>query len=367
MYCKHIILIDGAAGTGKSDLLGFVEQHIVGRGATIIKKFTTRERRERERKTNKNLDLKFISSDEFARYEKQPGFYSYRYPHAGGEKYGFFKADIELKLSQVDNVFLIVRSASTIKSILADFPDVHVIPVFVYTIESKVAGRLRADGYTDEEIRFRLSRTAEAMNDLYTHPALYKVHIINNSDRATYQRQLKEKFEELLAPCPSMLRISAREHYHLPGVLQPHKERMVAALRDHPFEGNVFVMMKFCESHEATFDVIQLAIESAGFRCVRADMNEWALTRDDVYNPFAVLYCCKYGIALFDEPEKDNVYNTNVAVELAMMHFQDKHCLMLKHRKLPPPPFDLAAKIYKEYDRPEELVAIISWWVRRLK
>ncbi len=367
MYCKNIFLIDGAAGTGKSDLLDFVDHHIVGHDATILEKFTTRQLRDAERRTGKNLDLKFVSNEEFDRYGKEADFYWYGYPHSGGERYGFFRADLEMKLMQHNNVFLIVRSASTIRDIATDFKDVNVVPVFVYTIESLVGERLKKEGYTDEEIEFRLSRSAEAMSDLYTHPKLYKVHIINNSDKATYQRQLKEKFEELLEPKPELLRITAREHYHLPGVLRQYKTRMVEQLGRYSFENNVFVMMRFRPENSATFDVVKLVVENAGFNCVRADMDEWALTKDNVYNPFAVLYCCKYGIALFDEPEKTNTYNANVAVELAMMLFQDKHCLMLKHSKLPQPPFDLAAQIYREYGRSEELVAIIQKWLSQLK
>jgi len=124
-------------------------------------------------------------------------------------------------------------------------------------------------------------------------------------------------------------------------------------------------MMKFRQDNMDTYELIKLILDSSDYNCVRADMSEWSLTRDDVYNPYAVLHCCKYGIALFDNPEPGSQYNVNVAIELAMMHMQDKHCLMLKHSSLPPPPFDLAAKIYTTYSRPEELVAKIKYWLAR--
>lgn len=366
MFCKHIFVIDGAAGTGKSDLLEFVEHHIVGYNATILKKVTTRHMREEEKRTNKSLDLKFVSDEEFDQYIEKGDFYWYKYPHNGVERYGFFKSDLEDKLHKYDNVFLIVRNATTIKKIRQDFSDVNIIPIFVYTIESLIENRLREEGYKDYEIEYRIKRSSDAMSELYTHPTLYKVHIINNSDKSTFQKQLKENFDELVKPCPDILRITSCEHYHLPAVLQPHKSRMLAKLQKYKFEKNVFIMMKYQSGNQAIFDIIQLAVESVGFNCIRADMNEWSITKNDVYNPFAVLFCCKYGIALFDELEVKNIYNTNVAIELAMMHFQDKHCLMLKHKSLPSPPFDLAAKIYIEYLHSADLVSIIKNWLSRL-
>lgn len=364
---KRILVIDGAAGTGKSDLLEFVQRQIVGHRAGILKKFTTRKPRPEEERTRKALDLKFVTEQEFDAIEKVGEFYSYRYPRRGRECYGFYKSDLELLFAQVDNVFLIVRSAPTIQKLIEDFPDVEVIPLFVYTIETLIEKRLRKDGYTTEEIKYRMERTTEAMDDLYTHPTLYRRVIVNNSDRTTYQRQLKDHFDSLLQASPSVVQINARVHYDLPSVLQPYKKQMVERLRKYDFARNIFVMMDFKDKSTATFDLIKLVVESNGFHAVRADMREWSITNDDVYNPFAVLYCCRYGIALFDTLDKGGGYNVNVAIELALMHFQDKHCLMLKHESLPTPPFDLASKIFKTYSRTEELVAIIKQWLSGLQ
>lgn len=366
MNLKRIFVIDGAAGTGKSDLLEFVEQQIVGHNTMILKKFTTREFRPEEKRTNKTLDLKFVSPQEFENLSKVDGFYNYKYPKKDGSRYGFYKSALELLLNKYDNVFLIVRSTTTIISIIKDFRYAEVIPVFVYTIESLIEERLKGEGYNDDEINFRLSRTADAMNDLYTHPNLYKRVIINNSDKTTYQRQLKDYFDKLLQSRNDVLRIDAQTHYDLPAVLQSYKSEIVSHLKNYDFNKNIFVMMKYRESNRATFDVIKMVLESKGYNCVRADMSEWSITKDDIYNPFAVLYCCKYGIALFDEPEEKYIFNANVAIELALMHMQNKHCLMLKHESLPQPPFDLASKIYKQYSRAEELVAIIRQWLTRL-
>ncbi|MBN2228121.1 MAG: hypothetical protein JW779_00910 [Candidatus Thorarchaeota archaeon] len=366
MQPKNLFLIDGAAGTGKSDLLEFVKKQIVGKRASTLEKYSTRKLRDEERRTSKCLDLKFVSDAEFSSFVKKGDFYHYTYPHRVGARYGFYRSDLEAKLKEFDNVFLIVRSATTIQDIAADFPDVNVVPIFVYTMETTIADRLKKEGYTQEEIDFRLSRSSEAVDDLYTHPTLYKYVIINNSDRGRYQKQLKDRFDELTKPQPNVLRISAREYYQLPAVLIPHKDKMVTMLRQYQYNKNVFVMMRYREDVQDTYNLIHMVIENAGYNCVRADLPEWSITNDDIYNPFAVLYCCKYGIALFDAPEEDYTYSPNVAVELAYMHLQDKRCLMLKHRDLPTPPFDLMSKIYQEYNREVELVEIIRRWLTRL-
>src|SRR6266540_5641031 len=70
-----------------------------------------------------------------------------------------------------------------------------------------------------------------------------------------------------------------------------------------PFEKNVFLMMRFRKENKVLSDYIIKHLSAAGLNGVRADQPEWNLTRN-VYNPIAVLYCCKYGIALFDEAEK---------------------------------------------------------------
>ena len=86
-----------------------------------------------------------------------------------------------------------------------------------------------------------------------------------------------------------------------------------------PFEKNVFMMMKFRKENKSLSDYIIKHLAAAGLRGVRADQPAWNITRN-VYNPIAVLYCCKYGIALFDEAEKDQAYNPNVIYELGIMH-----------------------------------------------
>ena len=136
-------------------------------------------------------------------------------------------------------------------------------------------------------------------------------------------------------------------------------------LSQFPFRGNVFLMMKFRSSNRELADFIIESLSSSGLRGVRADAEEWNLTRN-IYNPIAVLYCCKYGIALFDEPETNQPYSPNVAYELGMMHYQNKDCLILKHVTLPQVPFDLIKDLYVAYEKDLTVRKIITSWIKQI-
>jgi CheY-like chemotaxis protein len=131
------------------------------------------------------------------------------------------------------------------------------------------------------------------------------------------------------------------------------------------FGKNVFLMMKFRQSNRELAEYIIETLADHGLRGVRADHEQWNITRN-VYNPIAVLYCCKYGIALFDEPEENQAYSPNVAYELGMMHYQNKECLILRNSSLPVMPFDLIKDLYWTYDRDLQVRGIIANWVRQV-
>jgi len=132
-----------------------------------------------------------------------------------------------------------------------------------------------------------------------------------------------------------------------------------------PYAKNVFLMMKFRSSNAELAEFIIESLRDHGLSGIRADHPEWNLT-NIVYNPLAVLYCGKYGIALFDEPEPAQAYSANVAYELGMMHYQGKNCLILKHSSLPPVPFDLIKDLYVSYDRDLSVRKFISSWINQI-
>jgi hypothetical protein len=79
-----------------------------------------------------------------------------------------------------------------------------------------------------------------------------------------------------------------------------------------------------------------------------------------------VLYCCKFGIALFDEAEAQQAFSPNVAYELGMMHYQGKECLILRHSSLPGMPFDLIKDLYREYAKDLQVRDVIGKWAAQI-
>ena len=161
------------------------------------------------------------------------------------------------------------------------------------------------------------------------------------------------------------LYVSPTQYFRLHN-LSYYKDRLTRQLKEYPYEKNFFLMMKFRKNNEAFYGFIKNELEKYGYNCVRADEPEWNLT-NNVYNPIAVLDCCKYGIALFDEPEEGANYNPNVAYELGIMQDQGKPCLILKHSALKVVPFDLVKELYKSYTREIEFQKIFKDWLISIK
>lgn len=163
----------------------------------------------------------------------------------------------------------------------------------------------------------------------------------------------------------SILEIPGAGPFPLTKPLIGFKAELEAQLAKFPYEQNVFLMMKFRPGNKALSDFMIEVLSEKGYRGVRADQPAWNIT-DNVYNPLAVLYCCKFGIALFDEPEPEQAYSANVAYELGVMHYQGKRCLLLRHRSLPTMPFDLIKDLHTPYERELEVQTSIREWVSGL-
>jgi hypothetical protein len=123
--------------------------------------------------------------------------------------------------------------------------------------------------------------------------------------------------------------------------------------------------MKFRPQNKDLSLFIKDQLKIKGFNCIRADDEGWNIT-DQTNNPIAVLCCCKYGIALFDEPEEGNTYSPNVAYELGIMHSQKKECLILKHQNIRGDFFDLVARLHKKYTKDSDFRDIIHNWVGKI-
>ncbi|KAB2880918.1 NUDIX hydrolase [bacterium] len=145
-----------------------------------------------------------------------------------------------------------------------------------------------------------------------------------------------------------------------------YRDGIKQKLMETEYARNVFLMMKFRDENKKISDVILRALKKKGLNGVRADMKEWSIT-DDTYNSIAVSYCCKYGIALFDEPEKGQLYNPNVCYELGFIHADDKPCLIIINNQiLKKKPFDLISRIHKSYSDRLQIEDLVIDWIQEL-
>lgn len=364
---KTLILVDGAAGTGKSDLAKYLIK-TKNREVQLVKKITTREQRSEE-KNDLYTDLHF-PSDSFESFQERMNdndFFWYVYGGKGTAEnyYGVYKNDILTALDKVDFVVVVIRGFDAIQEIKKSLTDIRVISVFIYTDRDLVVKRLEQDGYSEESINFRLSRQPIAWADYTKNSHLYDEKIINSSNIRDFQLIIDQLFIKLKQPDQNNLIVSCNQTLALVKPLIGFKGTMQDRMLEYPYDKNVFLMMKFRGSNLRVYKYIKRALESNGYNCVRADEPEWDITRN-TYNPIAALYCCKYGIALFDEPEPQNEYSPNVAYELGMMHSQAKECLVLRHTSLAGAPFDLVKELYVNYQDNLELEDIIEGWVKKL-
>jgi guanylate kinase len=359
---KTLILIDGAAGTGKSDLVKYLCK-TQNRNIKLIKKFTTREQRENEIDT----DLIFHSSNQktFDERQRDDTFLWYGYGNTQETYYGIYKKDIDNIFEKYDYAIMIVRSHSLIMDIKKIFKHINCYSVFVYTDESLVEKRLKDDGYSKSQIKFRLTRIPLAWNDYLKYSHLYDDKIINSSSTSEYEILIENLFTKLKFENKNNLIVEKDKELPLVKPLIGFKESMNERLRKYPYNKNIFLMMKFRNNNSKVYKFILKIIEGKGYNCVRADNPEWDITRN-TYNPIAVSYCCKFGIALFDEPEPKNEYSPNVAYELGIMHNQLKECLIVRHTNLVPAPFDLVKELYNNYSDNLELEEMIKEWIGKL-
>jgi guanylate kinase len=358
---KVLFLVDGAAGAGKSDLVNYVaNKHRYT--ATKVDKFTTRKKRRFEEATKS--DLIFVSEAEFKLKEDDKTDHLFQYEY-GKEKhrYGFFKSELDKAIDKYECTFVIVRNQDLIRTICSLYADiVLVVPVYIYTDMGLIEKRLKADGYDDDMIKERIDRS-EIVFEEYLENDIYRNVIINRSNVTDLHRKIKTLMEKYTKTDEreDRLYVSPTQYFRLHN-LNYYKKIMQKQIQTYPYEKNFFLMMKFRENNKQFSDFIKSELAKYGYNCVRADAPEWNLT-NNVYNPIAVCYCCKFGIALFDEPEEGANYNPNVTYELGVMHNQGKKCLILKHSSLKEVPFDLVKDLYKPYTKEIDFQKIFHDWL----
>ncbi len=139
------------------------------------------------------------------------------------------------------------------------------------------------------------------------------------------------------------------------------RSRLELFLNKHPFDKSVFIMIRYRPRNAEVIKYVKKALSNEGLFGVLA--SEHNLT-DDLYNLVACLLCCSRGIAVFDEPEQNEIFNPNVAYELGMLHLLGRPCLILKHAVLKALQTDVLMKLYRPYTKTDEVSEIIREWTR---
>jgi guanylate kinase len=174
---KKLFLVDGAAGTGKSDLVEYVR---TTRNCGVLIKATTRQLRNYERVERVPLDLAFYSREAFIARHLD---YTYEYRD---EYYGFNRSDLVDLLSKFQNVFAIIRSIPVMRQLQVDFSDYRVVTVYVRADATSVEERLRQQCRSEADIQMRLSRVAESIADFKRHRSFFNEILYNMGEKNTY-------------------------------------------------------------------------------------------------------------------------------------------------------------------------------------
>jgi len=185
---KNLFLIDGASGTGKSDLIKYVSEY--NSKISFIKKYTTRKLREYEHKYPDQLDLIPISIDQFRDFKFD---YSYTY---GGHQYGFSKNSITEEFKNHNDIFIIIRDTLLIEKLKQDYQFINVISIFIYTDRDQIIERLENDKHSREDIEFRISRLDIAFKSYLRNPTFYDEVIINSASYDDYQTIIDKTFRK---------------------------------------------------------------------------------------------------------------------------------------------------------------------------
>lgn len=180
MRRKNIFLIDGASGTGKSDLVEYIKSSNKKSGFLI--KYTTRKIRDYEKINANNLDLNFCSQLKFSSLQLD---YHYEYEK---HLYGFSKRELNLMIEQCDNIFIIIRNVQLMRKLKKEYKDHKVITVWVYSDISKIEERLRKQDCNEEQIKLRVSRIEKTYKDYVLNSTFFDEIIVNNSNKEAYHQ-----------------------------------------------------------------------------------------------------------------------------------------------------------------------------------
>jgi hypothetical protein len=137
------------------------------------------------------------------------------------------------------------------------------------------------------------------------------------------------------------------------------RSKLDAFVNKYPFDKSTFIMIRYRDRNATLIKAVKDALKEVGLFGVLASDHD--LT-DDLYNPIACLLCCSRGIAIFDEPEQQQVFNPNVAYELGMLHLLGRPCMILKHTSLKTLQTDILMKLYRPFTSAEDAAKFTIEW-----
>jgi len=265
---KNLFLIDGASGTGKTDLVQYISDNRYG--VSYLTKYTTRKIRAYEKDSREKLDLIPVAEEKFDSLKLE---YCYNYC---GFRYGFSKNELLEELRLSESVFIIVRDTELIERLKKEFYGINVVSVFVYTDRDKIVDRLKKDKHDDDDIAFRIKRLGVAYRAYLDNPDFYDEIIINSGSIEDYRRIVS-------------------------AMLTKYKKTLSIDL------GFIFVLMSFQEEFDEVYDefvdAAKLVDDSLSVKRIDKQRGDFRIT-DEIVNNIN-----KSGLIICDlTDERPNVY-----------------------------------------------------------
>jgi len=146
--------------------------------------------------------------------------------------------------------------------------------------------------------------------------------------------------------------------------LQQFEEEVLALREDIGSEFIAFIMMPFSTSGptEALRQYVQYALARYGVITTRAD--DKAYSEDLWENIKIYMHAADFGIAIYEQIDSKN-YNPDVSIEVGYMMALGTPTCLLKEKRLPHLPTDIAGRLYYEFDifdPKDSIAAAINKW-----
>jgi hypothetical protein len=155
-------------------------------------------------------------------------------------------------------------------------------------------------------------------------------------------------------------------HLAPPALVQPLR----GFLADHPFDTNVFGMMRYPDAKAGTADPAGRALAITKDVCSEFGLefhlaSDRAISDDLWDNVTAHMWGCRYGVALFEDRVERGL-NHNLLIEVGAMIMSGRRCALLKDGSIEKLPTDFVGMIYKSVDLSAEdtVATVVRAWIK---